>query len=247
MRLRQIALATHDIRRARDDVATILQLGEDFLDPIVGDRHGLTNAVWPIGDTFLEVVSPHRPGTAAGRFLDTRGGDGGYMVIVQVDDIAVGRARVSAAGVRVVAEDSRDGATFLHLHPKDVGGAILSIDVMDPPEDWAWGGPGWRQNVRTSSALAIVGVELLAADPAAMAAQWGAVLGVRPEAAEAVVTLPLTGGEVRFADATGRREGLAFDVRVRDPAGVIARAADCGCLQDGEVRICGTRVNLLSA
>ncbi|MCY3569100.1 MAG: hypothetical protein OXH38_10765, partial [Chloroflexi bacterium] len=37
-------------------------------DPGVG-RFGLHNFLMPIGDSFIEVVSPITPGTAGGRFL----------------------------------------------------------------------------------------------------------------------------------------------------------------------------------
>ena len=62
-------------------------------DPGVG-KYGVRNAVFPIGDTFLEVVSPKQPGTTAERLLQKRGGDGGYMVILQVDDLRKGPSRV---------------------------------------------------------------------------------------------------------------------------------------------------------
>ncbi len=89
MRLRQIALVAQDLQKARADIVAVLGLGADYADPGVG-HFGLENAVWPIGDTFLEVVSPKQAGTTAGRLLDKRGGDGGYMTIFQVDDIAAG-------------------------------------------------------------------------------------------------------------------------------------------------------------
>jgi hypothetical protein len=44
-------------------------------------RFGLTNAVFAVGDTFVEVVAPTQPDTTAGRYLKRRGGDGGYMAI----------------------------------------------------------------------------------------------------------------------------------------------------------------------
>lgn len=249
MRLGQIALAAGDLEVARRRVAGVLGLGTDFLDPIVGARHGVRNAVWPVGDTFLEVVSPQRPGTAAGRFLERRGGDGGYMVIVQIDDMPGARARIAAAGVRVVAEDTRDGATFAHLHPKDVGGAILSVDVMTPPDHWAWGGPDWRANVRTEVSLEIVAAELAGDDPAAMAATWGAVLDVTPEPCQGGHRLRLDRGELRFVTrADGRSEGLAaFDVLTHSPDAVRARARALESLDErGEVQLCGARVNLVT-
>src|SRR5436190_14026376 len=140
MRLRQIALVAEDLERARADITAVLGLGGAFADPGV-KAFGLVNAVWPVGDTFLEVVSPKQPGTTAGRLLEKRGGDGGYMAIFQVPDIAEARARLAATHVRTVwnhdAKDGTVGAT--HLHPRDIGGAIVSVDMMQPPERWDWG------------------------------------------------------------------------------------------------------------
>ena len=76
MRLRQIALVGEDLPAIRDDITAVLGLGKAYADPGVG-KYGLENQVWPIGDTFLEVVSPKQEGTTAGRLLAKRGGDGG--------------------------------------------------------------------------------------------------------------------------------------------------------------------------
>ena len=176
MRLRQIALVARDLAAARAEVTGVLGLDYAYDDPGVG-KYGLCNAVFPVGTTFLEVVSPKAPGTTAERLLVKRGGDGGYMVILQVDDLAAARARVHDAGARVVDQIDRDGAAFTHIHPKDIGGAILSIDRMIPKERWEWGGPHWTEHVRTDVCVAIVGAELQAADPGRMASRWAAVLG----------------------------------------------------------------------
>ena len=95
MRLRQIALVAHDLAAAETDIRAILGLDYAYDDPGVG-KFGLRNAVFPVGETFLEVVSPKKPGTTAGRLLEKRGGDGGYMVILQVEDTAEARARAAA-------------------------------------------------------------------------------------------------------------------------------------------------------
>ena len=150
MRLRQIALVGKDLDRIRDDITAVLGLGEAYADPGVG-KYGLHNQVWPIGDTFLEVVSPQQDGTTAGRLIDKRGGDGGYMAIFQTDDLAAARARIAAAGIRVVDQRDHKGAAFTHLHPKDVPGAIVSVDAMEPKERWEWGGPDWRTLFVTAS------------------------------------------------------------------------------------------------
>jgi len=247
MRLRQIALVGKDLEGARADITAVLGLGEAFADSGVG-KYGLTNAVWPIGDTFLEVVSPRQEGTTAGRLLEKRGGDGGYMAIFQVDDIEEARGRIAAEGVRVVDQMDRNGASFTHLHPRDVGGAILSIDAMEPRERWEWGGPHWKENVKTEVSTGIVGAELQGDDPGAMAAKWAAVLGRERQAMDGGWRVPVDGGELRFVPAKdGRGEGLsAFDVAVRDPEAVRATAKARGLVDpSGEVTLCGTRVRLV--
>ncbi|MGO9948959.1 MAG: VOC family protein [Steroidobacteraceae bacterium] len=249
MRLRQIALVARDLAAARAEVTGVLGLDYAYDDPGVG-KYGLCNAVFPIGTTFLEVVSPKTPGTTAERLLDKRGGDGGYMVILQVDDLAAARARVHDAGARVVDQIDRDGAAFTHIHPKDIGGAILSIDRMIPKERWEWGGPHWTEHVRTDVCVAIVGAELQAEDPGRMAGRWAAVLGRSAEQSEDVWKIKLDEGEIRFVAARdGRGEGLGgFDVMVRSPSDARRRAQALGLLDPkGQIMLSGTRLRLVGA
>ncbi len=246
MRLRQIALVAHDLDAVVADIRAVLGLDYAYDDPAIA-KYGLRNAVFPVGETFLEVVSPKQEGTTAGRLLDKRGGDGGYMVILQVADMAEARARVQAAGARIVDQADLDGVAMTHIHPKDVGGAILSLDYMDPWERWEWGGPHWRENARTDSSVAIVGAELQSHDPAAMSARWAEVLG-RPAGAGGRIALEE--GEIRFEpDRDGRGDGVAgFDVAVRDPQEVLARAKARGCVgAHGEVVLAGAKVRLVRA
>src|SRR4051812_7215902 len=91
-RIRQAVLAARELDPVVERLRGALRLGEPYADPGVG-YFGLRNAVFAIGDTFLEIVSPQREGTSAGRHLDRRGGDGGYMVMFQVEDLRAARNR----------------------------------------------------------------------------------------------------------------------------------------------------------
>ena len=243
MKLRQIALVAEDLEGVTEDLQETFGLGQPFADEGVG-VFGLHNAVFPVGDTFLEVVSPDRPGTTAGRLIERRGGDGGYMVIVQTEDLPAARARVDSLGVRIVWETDLGDAATIHLHPRDVGGAILSIDHMDPPESWRWAGPGWQERSRSDVSTAIVAAEVQADDPAAMAARWAEVLGVAREGDELV----LGDTRVRFVRATdGRGDGVAgFDLAVADRHHVEQQVEKRGLsMRDDVIEIAGVKVRLV--
>ena len=94
IRLRQIALVARDLDQITKDLHNVLGLEVGFRDPDV-KVFGLQNALFPVGSQFIEVVSPIKEGTAGGRYLERRAGDGGYMVITQCDDHAPRKKRVN--------------------------------------------------------------------------------------------------------------------------------------------------------
>lgn len=249
MRLRQIALVAKDLDAARADIAAVLGLDYAYEDPGVG-KYGLHNVVFPVGTTFLEVVSPMTEGTTAGRLLDKRGGDGGYMVILQAERLAEARERVRAAGARIVDQFDGDGFAFTHIHPRDVGGAVLSIDGMEPPERWEWGGPVWQKHNGGDRNLAIVGAELQGEAPDRMAARWAEVLGVPAKRDGDLWRIGLGGGTLRFTGLKDERgEGLrAIEIAGRDAAGMKEAARRRSLIgPDGEVVLSGTTVRLVEA
>src|SRR5262245_63947672 len=159
MHIRQVVLVAHDLEPVFEHICAVFDLEVGFRDPGVAES-GLRNAVIPVGTTFLEVVSPVREDATAARFLRRRGGDGGYMVILQTADLDADRRRLSALGVRLVWQVTLDDIATVHLHPRDVGGAIVSIDQPRPAASWRWGGPEWRAEARTDVVRGIASVTL---------------------------------------------------------------------------------------
>lgn len=248
MRIRQIVFAAQDLRAASARLAALLALDPPFRDPGVAE-FGLDNAVFVFGDQFIEVVSPLRDGTAAGRLLGRRG-DSGYMLILQTDDFARERARFAALGVRSVFEAELPDIRAVHLHPKDIGGAIVSVDEPRPAASWRWGGPDWRSQPGRRGAQRVVRVTVEAHDPRAMADRWAQVLGLpAPVAYGAAHRLTLEGGQVDFVLAGARGEGIAgFTLSVADLPAVLESAHAQGLpVQGDSVTLFGTRVDLRAA
>jgi hypothetical protein len=171
-RLRQVVIAARDRDATVQKLRDVLGLGAGFEDPGVG-AFGLVNAVLPVGDQFLEVITPVTDDAPAHRWIERNGGDGGYMAIFQFDDLDAARARVDNLGVRTVWKSDHNTIKGTHLHPKDMGGAIVSLDWADPPGSWAWAGPDWEKNVRTDVVDGIAAIEVAGAD----VDRWREVLG----------------------------------------------------------------------
>jgi hypothetical protein len=183
VRLRQVALVATDLDTVVKALETELGLSSPFHDPGVSE-FGLHNAVFSLGDSFLEVVSPVRGGTTAGRYLEKRGGDGGYMAIFQVPDMADARRRVRDLGVRVVWTTDLPDMAGTHLHPKDVPAAIVSLDWARPPGSWRWGGPDWAGRVPQHGGGGILGLTVAAVEPITVARRWASILAVGAEVAD---------------------------------------------------------------
>jgi hypothetical protein len=205
-RLRQIAVVARDCDLVVGQLSRAFGWTQPFRDPAVA-QFGLTNAVFAVGDTFVEVVAPAEPDTAAGRYLRRRGGDGGYMAIFQVPDMAAARSRVARLGVRVVWTADLPDMAGTHLHPADVPGAIVSLDWADPPQSWRWAGPSWTAGAPQYGPGGVTGLTLEVADPPDAARRWADVLGVPAGSAgrTSVIELPDWGQRLEFVPA---RAGL---------------------------------------
>lgn len=241
MKLRQVALVAAELTSVRRQIFALLGLRDDFADPGVGD-FGLENSVMAIGNTFLEVVAPVKPETTAGRLLERRGGDGGYMVLVQVDDIEEYRAHTEALGIRKVWNIDRDDVKAFHVHPRDIGGAIVSFDQMNPPEKWEWGGPGW-QDRRATHVRTISGVDLQAADPEALARRWSQAYKRDMHVDGDQFVIPLDEGTIYIHEATdGRGDGVSgVEFELNDRDAVAAAAEKLGLAwQNDTLEVCGT-------
>tara|TARA_B100001029_G_scaffold89718_1_gene73657 strand:- start:1888 stop:2625 length:738 start_codon:yes stop_codon:yes gene_type:complete len=241
MDLRQLVMVSSLRDPIVDSLCKLFDIKVSFNDPGVG-HFGLENAVLPVGTDFLEVVSPVEKNTTAGRYLDRRSGDGGYMVIIQVDDFSDVQNNVKENNVTVVWESEHPEARAMHLHPKEMGGAILSLDWMNPKESWKWAGPNWKQFVNTSTINRFVGVEIQSDNPEAMKIKWQSVLRV-PENKIRDNEIKLDNTWIRFVeDEDGRGPGVsAFCIEANDNESLLKKADEIGLLHKEEIFIGGVK------
>ena len=253
LRLRQICLVAHALEPVLADLGAIFGIELCYRDGNVA-KYGLVNGLFPVGDSFIEVVAPTREGTAAGRYLARRGGDGGYMVILDCDDIERRRQYATALGVRIANPLRYETYTGVQLHPADTGGAMLEFnhtsggEPLDGPYHPA--GPHWQSARRTDVTTALLAAELQSPDPVALAARWSRLVERPAQSRDGAIEIDLDLGRLRFVAATdGRGEGLGgVDLVVKDPAQVLAAAVQRGCAISGSsATVCGTRFRLAPA
>ncbi len=249
--LRQMCLVAEQLEPVVADLEAVLGIERCYVDPEV-EHFGLENTLLAIGTNFIEVVAPIREGTAAGRYLERRGGDGGYMVIAQAESEAeqlACRDRAAAANVRVAWEHERPGYRIMQLHPADMRAAFFEVDWHERSEiKGHWppaGGDGWKDKAGEDPVMA--GAELQGPDPAALAAHWAVVAGAELDGSDSEPELSLANAKLRFAaDTDGRGAGLGgIDIATRDTTAMMARAEERGCPMDGNtIMIGGVRFRL---
>jgi hypothetical protein len=250
MKLRQCVFVAKDLESSRQELCDVLGIEVAYRDPSVA-KWGLANVVCPTGHDFLEIVSPTQSGTSAGRYIERRKGDGGYMVILQVADAVAERQRVTGLGIRAVEQKDLAHYKYTHFHPADTAGVLLSLDQTIPPagtDPALWWPPAekdWLKHARSDVTNGLAGVEIQCADPDKAAALWSRILN-RPVEGD-IIRLD-DDGEIRFVPvADDRGPGVsAYDVRVVDRDRVIAAAKKRHKQHGvGQVEICGCRINLV--
>lgn len=129
VRLRQIALVAKDLEKSKELLTHILGTEVIYIDPEVA-QWGLENFLLAIGGEVLEVVSPFKSGTAAGRTLDKQG-DGGYMIIMQHPDAQKRREYIEQKGLaKVIFSQRNEDSTMIQYHPKGIKGDSCHVLII---------------------------------------------------------------------------------------------------------------------
>ena len=249
LRLRQIAFVARELAPVEKEIIDVLGVEVCYRDPAVG-YYGLENALFPIGNQLLEVVAPIQEETAGGRYLDRRGGDGGYMIITQCDDHEPRRQRVAELGIRLVADRDSEDYRLMQLHPRDTGGTFFELDeqlgenAQERDGPWHPAGPDWQRAKRTERVAGIVAAEVQCDDPNAIAQRWAEIAEIDLEGN----TMPLENATVRFVPIEdGRPGGLsAIDIAVNDKDAILEAADVIGAVRaENQIYLCGVRINLV--
>lgn len=250
LRLRQICLAVPTLEPSLTLFEQALGLAVCYRDPAVA-TYGLENVVIPIASSFLELVAPIAPDTAAARFIERSQGRGAYMVIFDCDDPDRRGAHAEALSVPIVSRHQHGGFRGVQLHPKACRAAMLELDHTDGGDDplgayGPAGGTGWTQAIRSQTTRRLMRIRVESPQPDELAAHWSRLLET-PVSGRVLPTQPV---DIELVEASaGTREAVTeLVLDVADPDRVVGAARALGTpFEHGSPVVGGVRLVLRQA
>ena len=129
-RLEHVAIAVTDIDATRRMLENTLGLGMEYQEDLPENHAKL--AMFPIGETYLELVQSTRDGTRTGEWI-ARHGESLYHLCFEVEDIVAALAELKAKGVKLLDEEPRighGGARIAFLDPRSTGNILVELAEM---------------------------------------------------------------------------------------------------------------------
>ena len=175
LRLRPICLVARDQQKVVEDSATLLdmrpvhgsgdltrfglpakgamfQRGHSMLDAL-----GVENLVFAAARISSRCCFQSGPKAApSSRLMERRRGDTGYMIILQAEDVESYVRLGEQQGIRIINQARFPHYRDVHFHPKDTGGALLSVarHPARQPRDGPWYAAGQLPRSRVVAGLA---------------------------------------------------------------------------------------------
>jgi methylmalonyl-CoA epimerase len=126
-----VGIAVRDLEAAVDHYRRTL--GVEPVHREIIERDGVEEALFKIGNSYVQLLAPTGPDTPVGKFLE-KNGEGVHHVGYRVDDVAATVEHLMAEGVPMVDEVPRPGSrgtTVAFAHPKGFGGVLVEL-VQEP-------------------------------------------------------------------------------------------------------------------
>ncbi len=169
-RVRHYVIAAKDLDATCDQLYALLDVEptpkREGPEPTLA--FGFRTRMIRVGTTLIEVVSPIREPHQLHSFFAERGGDGGFMVVMQTYDDTALLARAAANGHKLAFEIPDFRGQHLMQFDYKTFGSRFEFYKYTPEDNW-WGDPLHGAYHDPKAAEDIVGAEVAVADPAAVA------------------------------------------------------------------------------
>lgn len=125
-----IAIAVNDLEKAIELYRDVWGLSMEHRE-IVQDQ-GVEEAMFRIGETFIQLLGPLSPETTVGKFIQ-RKGEGLHHIAYEVKDIDKTLEDLKESGVALIDEAPRKGSRgtrIVFVHPKSNMGVLIELVEM---------------------------------------------------------------------------------------------------------------------
>lgn len=93
------------------------------------DEQGVEEAMFRVGESWIQLLRPLGPDTPVGKFIDKRG-EGVHHVGYGVSDVAAAIEHLKTEGLQLIDSEPRPGSrgsTVAFVHPGSVGGVLVEL------------------------------------------------------------------------------------------------------------------------
>lgn len=122
-----IALAVSDLEAAIAHYTQVWGLSLEHRE-VVEDQ-GVEEAMFRIGDSYLQLLAPLSPDTTVGKFIERRG-EGLHHIAYEVEDIEAALESLKNGGMALIDEEPRLGSRdkrIAFVHPKGNKGVLVEL------------------------------------------------------------------------------------------------------------------------
>jgi methylmalonyl-CoA epimerase len=132
-RVEHVAIAVKSMEKMRDIFENKLGIEMEYEEDL--PHYNTKLAMYPIGETYLEVLESSSPDTETSKWIEEHG-EGLFHICLEVDDIDGALVELKGKGVKLIDETPRighGGARIAFLHPEAAGN--LLIELAEIPAD----------------------------------------------------------------------------------------------------------------
>ena len=122
-----VAMAVSDLEAAIDHYERVWGLTLTHREVV--PEQGVEEAMFRLGDTYLQLVAPLSPETPVGRFIERRG-EGLHHIAYRVDEIEAALASARENRLMLVDDEPRRGSRntrVAFVHPKTNYGVLVEL------------------------------------------------------------------------------------------------------------------------
>ena len=126
-RIEHIAIACKNMAAIKDVLENKLGIAMEYEEHL--PEHATSLAMYPIGETYLELLQSDKPDTGTNRWIAERG-EGLFHICLEVEDIDSSMDELRGKGVTFQTETPMIGhgnCRIVFLDPKSTGGLVIEL------------------------------------------------------------------------------------------------------------------------